>query len=900
MKLRNPNGSSCALWPVFRHVIILCSLSLIQPTSTTGSALGNDTDRVALLKFKESISNDPHGVLSSWNDSIHFCNWLGITCGNRHQRITALNLKRYNLRGTMSPYVGNLTFLRFINLEQNSFFGEIPLPVGRLFRLQHLNLSDNMLEGKIPVNLSYCSNLKILRLGINKLSGMIPPELGALVNLVQLNLTTNNLTGGIPPSFGNISSLRVFSAGYNNLAGNIPNEFGKLRSLTFFSIGSNNLSGTIPLSLYNMSSMRTFIVAENHFIGTLPPDIGLTLPNLQGFGLGANKISGTIPESISNASQLQIFEIGDNDFFGQVPANLGNLRDLKWLGLNFNSLGNYSSNSLDFIPSLANCSQMEELDLSYNKFGGVLPHSIANLSTQLTKLFLGGNQISGNIPTTLENLVSLIMLSMPDNLFTGDIPSFLGKLQNLQVLQFYQNSLSGEIPSLIGNLSQLFELNLGHNRLEGRIPPSIANCQSLTHLDLSNNNLIGDVPREIFGTIFSFIALDFSQNSLTGSLPVEVGKLKNIYELLLSENKLTGEIPNTIGDCQSLEYLYLEGNFFQGVLPSTLSSLRGLQSLDISQNNFTGEIPKDLQELRFLRYLNLSFNNLEGEVPKEGIFQNTSAISVVGNTKLCGGVPKLQLSPCPVKSSERQQKTSSLKLVIIIIVCVTAFSFAISSFLIFCWRRKSTRKSSSVLSTINFLSNVSYKRLYQATNGFSPSLLIGTGSFGSVYEGILDEKETPVAIKVLNLSQKGASKSFIAECNALRIIRHRNLVKILTCCSSTDFKGNDFKALVFEYMSNGSLEKWLHPITENENQSMSLTLIQRLNIATDVATAVHYLHDHCDQLVIHCDLKPSNVLLDNEMIGHVGDFGLARLVSNTNGFSESQTSTIGIKGTIGY
>ena len=157
-----------------------------------------------------------------------------------------------------------------------------------------------------------------------------------------------------------------------------------------------------------------------------------------------------------------------------------------------------------------------------------------------------------------------------------------------------------------------------------------------------------------------------------------------------------------------------------------------------------------------------------------------------------------------------------------------------------------------------------------------------------------------VAVKVLNLQQKGASKSFISECNVLRCIQHRNLVKTLTCCSSMDYNGNEFKALVFEFMANGSLEKWLHPYIDNENQSRHLNLLQRLNIAIDVATALHYLHEHCKRPIIHCDLKPSNVLLDNDMIAHVSDFGLARLLSSTNDVSQNQTSTVGLKGSIGY
>ncbi|PON31546.1 LRR domain containing protein, partial [Parasponia andersonii] len=225
MKLRKyPNDSSCASWPVSDlHVIIIFSaLSLMQLIITPGSALGNDTDKFALMKFKESIANDPHGVLTSWNDSVHFCNWLGITCGKRHQRVTAVDLESYELRGTLSPYIGNLSFLRFINLENNSFFGEIPQPIGRLSRLQHLTLGSNMFKGKIPVNLSYCSKLRNLELGKNNLTGMIPLELGSLGKIVQLVLQQNNLTGGIPPSLGNISSLALFSVGYNNLVGTVP------------------------------------------------------------------------------------------------------------------------------------------------------------------------------------------------------------------------------------------------------------------------------------------------------------------------------------------------------------------------------------------------------------------------------------------------------------------------------------------------------------------------------------------------------------------------------------------------------------------------------------------------------------------------------------------------------
>ncbi|PON95214.1 LRR-domain containing protein [Trema orientale] len=515
MKLPNPTSSCASTLSMFFQVMLLFFVSLLmQPASCIiANALGNETDRFALLKFKGSISNDPHGVMSSWNDSIHFCNWPGITCSSRHQRTTTLNLAGYNLRGTISPSIGNLSFLRFISLENNSFFGEIPQSVGLLFRLRHLNLSNNMLEGELPVNLSYCSELRILRLGINRLSGTIPFELGNLGKLVLLSLVSNNISGGIPPSLGNISSLSWFSVTYNHLVGTLPDEFGRLKKLTIFEIGANNLSGMIPLSLYNISSMKILALAFNQFQGTLPPTMGLRLPNVQLFYIGGNKFSGTIPEFFSNASQLQQLDIGENNFFGQVPTSLGNLPHLQGLYFKDNSLGGYSSSGLAFIDSLTNCSRLEILDLSANSFGGVLPNSIANLSTQFTMLYLGANHISGDIPTTLENLVNLVILSLRDNLFTGVIPTSLGKLGNLQHMSFALNALSGQIPSAIGNLTRIYKLFLSHNKLEGRIPPAIAGCQNLQYLNISNNKLSESISKEINNILATYVFIPLTCTS---------------------------------------------------------------------------------------------------------------------------------------------------------------------------------------------------------------------------------------------------------------------------------------------------------------------------------------------------------------------------------------------------
>ena len=137
MKLHNPNFR--ALWSAYDHIILLFTISLLCLHPTTSSATpSNETDRLALLKFKESIAEDPYGIFSSWNDSIQFCNWHGIICSRHHGRVTALELEGYKLRGTITPYTGNLTFLRSINLQNNGFYDEIQQEIGNLFRLQGL------------------------------------------------------------------------------------------------------------------------------------------------------------------------------------------------------------------------------------------------------------------------------------------------------------------------------------------------------------------------------------------------------------------------------------------------------------------------------------------------------------------------------------------------------------------------------------------------------------------------------------------------------------------------------------------------------------------------------------------------------------------------------------------
>ncbi|PIA40860.1 hypothetical protein AQUCO_02400128v1, partial [Aquilegia coerulea] len=867
----------------FKQLIgLFCFICMLLPSAalvTTSSR--NESDRSALLAIKSQIRDDPLGVLNSWNDSLHHCDWQGITCSRRHrQRVTVLDLQSQKLGGTLSPYVGNLSFLKEIILTENKFEGDIPQEIGHLFRLQYLILANNSFEGEIPSNITYCPDLREINLIDNKLSGRIFNRFSSLSKLIGLGLASNNFIGKIPPSLGNLTSLARLSLAQNHFKGNIPEDLCNIQSLRYFQVGSNNLIGKIPSCLFNHSSIYYFAVAKNQLEGSLPPNIGLTLPNLEIFLFAINKFSGCIPVSLSNATRLESFEISDNAFTGSVP----------------------SGDDLNFIASLSNCSNLEKLSFVSNVLKGPLPDSISNLSTTITFLSLSFNSIYGSIPVGIGNLVNIQVLSFSLNNLTNNIPSTIGKLNQLLHLYLNDNLLSGHIPSSIGNLTQLTLLNLFNNNLNGNIPSTLGNCRNLTVLDLGRNNLVGTIPIQVVSLSSLTNRLFLDRNSLTGSLPSEVGNLTNLVSLFFSENKLSGHIPESLSKCLSLNNLFMDSNLFEGEIPKSLITLKGLKNLDISHNNLSGVIPEYLEQFPDLAYLNLSVNQLEGQVPRNGVFANASLFSVIGNQNLCGGIEELKLRPCIQKIP--QKKTSiSFKAIISIIVGSVCLLLLFLFFLAF-YRRKVLKKNPSFpsLSNIPSYRRVSYLDLLRATNGFSVDYLIGVGSYGSVFKGILQDINQTVAVKVLNLQQEGASKSFLTECNALRHLRHRNLLKIITACSSVDFQGNDFRALVFEFMSYGSLEDWLHPrVNEQQQDSRNLSFIQRLNIAIDVASALDYLHHRCQPGVVHCDLKPSNVLLDDDMTARVADFGIAKMLSPASYDSaQSHPSSDVIRGSMGY
>ncbi|XP_047326206.1 putative leucine-rich repeat receptor-like serine/threonine-protein kinase At2g24130 [Impatiens glandulifera] len=789
-------------------------------------------DRASLLSFMSGIVLDTRHNLNNWNSSgVQLCKWAGVKCDERGVRVVELDLSGRDLAGTISPAIGKLSSLTILDLSGNFLYGEIPPEIGSLSSLTQLSLSSNLLEGNVPIQLGNLDQLVYLSIGSNKLSGEIPEKL--LCNgssyLQYLDLSNNSLSGEIP----------------------LKNQC-ELKQLRFLLLWSNHLTGRFPKSLSNSTKLQWLDLESNFISGELPAEVIIKMPHLQ------------------------------------------------FLYLSYNNFVSHNENDdlQPFFSSLTNSSNLQELELAGNNLGGEIPHVIGFLSSNLVEIHLDDNLIYGSIPPQISNLVNLTLLNLSSNFLNGTIPSEFRGMEKLERLYLSNNSLSGEIPSAFGevlhlglldlsknklsgsipdsfyNLSQLRRLLLHENQISGTIPPSLGKCINLEILDLSYNRISGQIPSELVVGLNNLkIYLNLSNNELEGSIPLELSKMDMVLSIDLSFNKLSGSIPPQIGSCIALEHLNLSNNMFQGSVPESVGRLPYLKELDISFNRLTGEIPSSLQTSSTLSKLNLSFNGFHGNVSNKGAFSKMGFDSFAGNPGLCGSI-KLGLKRCKKRLRLRRALFLPVvvSLVFLLILCLLiGYHFVLKSkFSKRGFDNQDKQVEEEEPGEIKY-PRISRRQLIEATNGFSSSNLIGSGRFGHVYKGILRDN-TRIAVKVLDSTAKEISGSFRRECQVLKRTRHRNLVRILTICSRPDFK-----ALVFPLMSNGSLENHLYP-KFGVVRVLDLDLAQLVSICSDVAEGVAYLHHHSPVRVVHCDLKPSNILLDDDLTALVTDFGISRLV----------------------
>lgn len=864
------------------------------------------------------------------------------------EKLEVLDLEGNLFSGSLPAQFSGLGNLRVLNLGFNQITGGIPNSLSNCLGLQIINLAGNQVNGSIPRSIGGFGDLRGLYMSFNQLSGVIPMEIGDNCGkLEHLDLSGNYLTDGIPVTIGNCRGLKTLLLFSNLLEEVIPSELGQLSQLEVLDLSRNSFGGAIPRELGNCTKLSILVLSN----------LWDPLPNVSSVGGGYsleklahtdddyNFYEGTIPTEITSLSSLRVLWAPRAQLRGDFPANWGSCNNLELLSLTQNFFSGKIS------EGLRNCKKLHFLDLSSNRLNGEI---IDKIPVPCMIMFdVSGNSLSGSIPKFEYEACAPLQSIRGDSLAAYD-PSlayvtyfgyrtqisestlpFYGDGAGLTVMHnFGYNNLSGPLQSmpvaserlgkqtvyaflaggnsLVGNLSgALFDkcdqargiiVNVTNNRLYGQVPPDINKmCKTLTLLDVSRNQIAGSLPPSI-GDMASLLVLDMSWNLLQGPIPGSLGQIKGLKFLSMSGNKLDSSIPASLGQLYALEVLDLSSNLLSGAVPDDLANLRNLRVLLLNNNKLTGQLPLSLANITTLSLFNVSFNDLSGMLPPTNNVIGCS--SFVGNPALhClltsssstdqpGRVQNGQNDAAPPPPSRKKGKGSLESIEIASITSASAIvSVLLALIVLFFFTRKCkprSRVSGTVRKEVIVFNDIAvpltYENVVRATGSFNASNCIGNGGFGATYKaeiapGVL------VAIKRLAIGRFQGIQQFDAEIKTLARLRHRNLVTLIGYhASETEM------FLIYNYMSGGNLEKF---IQERSSRAVDWRVLHK--IALDISHALAYLHDQCVPRVLHRDVKPSNILLDQDYNAYLSDFGLARLL----GTSETHATT-GVAGTFGY
>lgn len=856
-------------------------------------------------------------------------------------KLEVLDLEGNLLTGSLPLQFKGLRNLRVLNLGFNGIVGGIPDSFSNCLGLQVLNLAGNQVNGTIPEFVVGFKDLRGLYLSFNQLSGPIPKEIGLnCANLEHLELAGNVLTEGIPRGLGNCRALRSLLLYSNMLEEVIPADLGQLQQLEVLDLSRNSLSGALPPDLGNCSKLSILVLSNmwdpipkisrsegvpneefNFYEGTIPSEI-TSLPSLRMIWVPRATLDGKLPSNWSSCDSLEMVNLAQNYHTGEITDGFSNCRKLQFLDLSTNRL---SGQLVDKLP--VPC--MTLFDVSGNSLSGSIPkfynskcarplnmdRDVSDTSSAYLSYFAEKAQAEIPFESFIDGDGVFVFHNFGSNNFTGalqSMPIAPDRLQGHTIYAFFasNNKLSGPFPGNLfekcGELTGMI-VNISNNGFFGQIPADIdTTCRSLKLLDASTNQITGTIPSS-FGNLASVVALNLSWNLLHGPIPSNLGQLKDLKFLSLAGNNLTGTIPTSLGQLQYLKVFELSSNALSGEIPKDLANLRNLTTLLLNNNNLTGQIPSELANVTTLSVFNVSFNNLSGPLPKNGNLMKCN--SVLGNPYLGSchmyslttpsadqqgrfGDPQNYATSPSTTPTQKGGNSGFNSIEIASITSAAAIvSVLIALIVLFFYTRKynprsrvggSTRKEVTVFTDIGV--PLTFENVVRATANFNASNCIGNGGFGATYKaeiapGVL------VAIKRLAVGRFQGVQQFDAEIKTLGRLRHPNLVTLIGYhASETEM------FLIYNYLPGGNLEKF---IQERSTRAVDWRVLHK--IALDIARALAYLHDQCVPRVLHRDVKPSNILLDEDYNAYLSDFGLARLL----GTSETHATT-GVAGTFGY
>ncbi|KAH7278162.1 hypothetical protein KP509_38G027600 [Ceratopteris richardii] len=495
---------------------------------------------------------------------------------------------------------------------------------------------------------------------------------------------------------------------------------------------------------------------------------------------------------------------------------------------------------------------------------------------QVIKLNMSGFGLVGSLPNdAFATLTSLKSIDFYWNLLQNPFPS-LDMLKDLHDLNFSENHFQGSFPETVFNLPNLVELRLDQNNLTGKIPEGISNLRLLKQIWLGGSNRFTSPLPKGLSLLTNLEILTIWGSAFEENLPPEWAVWVNLTYLNLHGTKLIGNLPSEWGPSfTKLQRLHLYSNYLTGQIPDSWKGMTSLREFRLRDNRLSGPIPSWFSELaKSEPWVDFSCNYLTG--PRPQVFNDSTwkgncfDSNTRGHDEDCNDGHTCAAGP--PKLNDKSKSLSAAKIAGIV-VAVAVVCIIVVGFFVF-WsrrhnlegRRRRRGKGAEDWVVPQGVKRFTYRDLVKATKSFDKSCEIGEGGFGKVYVGNLEDGKRVAIKRAGELSHQG-TKEFHNEITVLSRLRHRYLVRLEGFCDD-----KDEQILIYEYMMNGNLHTQLF-----EKKAVFLNWYRRLEIALAVAQGLDYLHSFADPPVIHRDVKPSNILLDENMTAKVADFGISKV-----------------------
>ncbi|KAF2912431.1 hypothetical protein DAI22_10g009800 [Oryza sativa Japonica Group] len=569
-------------------------------------------ERDALLSFKQGITNDSVGLLSSWRRGHgDCCSWAGITCSSKTGHVVKLDVNSFltddsPMVGQISPSLLSLNYLQYLDLSSNLLAGpngSVPEFLGSMNSLIHLDLSYIPFSGTLPPLLSNLTNLEYLDLSFTSFSGTLPPQLGNLSNLRYLDVSEmQNVVYSTDLSWLSRLHLLEYIDMSNTILSkitNLPAVLNKIPTLKHVLLLNCSIpSANQSITHLNLTQLEELDLSLNYFGHPISSCWFWKVTSIKSLRLDETYLHGPFPDELGEMVSLQHLDFCFNGNAATMTVDLNNLCDLESIYLD-KSLS--SGNITDLMDKLQCSSKLYSLSSISNNMIGMLPSSIEHF-TSLNHIDLTNNSVSGVMPRGFQNMANLEYLHLSSNRLSGQMPLLP---TSLKILHAQMNFLSGHLP-LEFRAPNLENLIISSNYITGQVPGSICESENMKHLDLSNNLFEGEVPH--------------------------CRRMRNLRFLLLSNNSFSGKFPQWIQSFSSLVFLDLSWNMFYGSLPRWIGDLVTLRILHLGHNMFNGDIPVNITHLTQLQYLNLADNNISGLIPLSLSHFNEMTLKAVGDS----------------------------------------------------------------------------------------------------------------------------------------------------------------------------------------------------------------------------------------------------------------------------